>query len=594
MAQFDLALGIGGAAGQGIATPGDMLARLFVRRGLHVRAYNAYQSIIRGGHSFLTLRTSTRAIDTHGDLLDLLMPLNQDTMDRHLEHMKAGTSVIYNSDKVEPGRAADGVQMCALPMGDLTEGNPNPLMQNTVLLGAACYLLHVDFSALDEVIKRQFGRKGDAVVGQNITLAKAGYGYFEQNFKRRDEALPEQEKALGVWTGNEALAMGGASAGVNFYCAYPMSPATGVLHWMAAHAPKTGIVVRQMEDEIAVACTTIGAAHMGARAMCATSGGGFALMTEAIGAAGMMEIPAVFIDVQRAGPSTGVPTKTEQGDLWQMLGASQGDFSKIIVAPLDILDCFRTIGETFNLAERYQVPAMVMSDLLLSEGTSSVDPDMITWDTPIDRGKVILPDEVTAEPKEKYLRYRITDDGVSPRVLPGVPFHQYVAATDEQDEDGILISDMFTNPHKRRAMVEKRARKSEGMLSEMPAPELFGPADAEVTLIGWGSTKGVIREAMEQLQEAGVTCNNLQIKWLVPFHADAVTKALDDAKKTIIIENNHSGQFARYLRSETGFSADAHIRKYDGEPLLPHHVTEGVQAILDGESLYVPTHEYLV
>jgi 2-oxoglutarate ferredoxin oxidoreductase subunit alpha len=591
MAKFDLALGIGGAAGQGIATPGDMLARLFVRRGLHLRAYNAYQSIIRGGHSFLTIRTCTEPVDTHGDRLDVLIALNQDTMDRHLVQMGPGSSVIFNSDFIAAGEAADGVRLCPIPVSELAEGNKKQLLQNTVALGVACYLLNVEFEALEAVVKIQFGRKGDEMVTENVKLARAGYEYAAAHFQQSAEELPRQEKPLAFFTGNQALAMGGAAAGVKFYCAYPMSPATGILHWMAKNGPDLGIMVRQMEDEIAVACMAIGAAHAGTRSMCATSGGGFALMTEAVGAAGMMEIPVVFIDCQRAGPSTGVPTKTEQGDLWQLLGASQGDFPRAIVAPLDILDCFNTIPELFNLADRYQIPGMVLADLLLSEGHTSVDPDDVRWDFQIDRGKLIT------EPnggKEAYLRYRFTEDGVSPRAIPGVAGHQFVAATDEHDEDSTLITDERTNPHIRRHMVEKRARKLVGMLSEVPKPEIWGDDDAEITLIGWGSTKGVIREAISQLEEGGVTANNLQIKWIVPFHAEAVRGMVEGAGMTVIVENNHSGQFARYLRSETGLEADAHIRKYDGEPFMPHHIVDGVKAILEGEKLYVPTHEYTV
>ena len=594
MAEIDLALAIGGAAGQGIATPGDMLARLFVRRGLHVRAYNAFQSIIRGGHSFLTVRTSTVPVDTHGDGLDLLIALNQDTIDRHLVQMGPGTSVIYNGGTIQPGNPADGVQLCPVPVSELADGSTNPLLQNTVGLGVACYLLNVEFEALEAVIRAQFERKGEAVIEQNVSLARAGYDYAAANFRQHEEPLPKGEQPLAFMTGNQALAMGGAAAGVKFYCAYPMSPATGVLHWMARHGPDLGIMVRQMEDEIAVACMAIGAAHAGTRTMCATSGGGFALMTEAIGAAGMMEIPVVFIDCQRAGPSTGVPTKTEQGDLWQMLGAGQGDYPRAIVAPLDILDCFDTIPELFNLVDRYQVPGIVLADMLLSEGHASVDPDAIRWDRAIERGKLITGPNGRDDGGGPYLRYRFTEDGVSPRALPGVPGHQYVAATDEHDEDSTLISDERTNPHIRRRMVEKRGRKMAGMLAEVPEPEVYGPEEAEVTLIGWGSTKGVIREAMAHLAEQGIAANNLQIKWIVPFHAAAVSGILEKSGRTIIVENNYSGQFARYLRSETSFVADAHIRKYDGEPFMPHHVVEGVKAIVEGETLYVPAHEYKV
>ena len=437
----------------------------------------------------------------------------------------------------------------------------------------------------------QFGRKGQAVVDENVAVAEAGYKFAEINFDPYPVQVPVGPKPLAVWTGNDALAMGGAAGGCKFYCAYPMSPSTGVLHWMARNAPELGIMVRQVEDEIGVANMAIGAAHAGARSMCATSGGGFALMTEAIGAAAMMEIPVVFIDVQRAGPSTGVPTKTEQGDLWQMLGASQGDFQRFIVAPKNALDAFNTVPEVFNLTDRYQCPGIVLSDLLISEGTFSVDPDDIDFQPVIDRGQLITEHSAT----DGYKRYLDTDNGVSPRAIPGLAGYVHVVATDEHDEDGVLISDEFTNPHKRRQMVEKRARKFDKVLEDIEAPRLEGPAEAEATLVGWGSTYGVIQEAIEQLDEQGVPINHLPIKWIVPLHGDAILEALAGAKRTIIVENNHSGQFARYLRGETGFVADGHIRKYDGEPFMPHHIVDAVLEQLGGKTNHsVPYQEIMV
>jgi 2-oxoglutarate ferredoxin oxidoreductase subunit alpha len=374
-----------------------------------------------------------------------------------------------------------------------------------------------------------------------------------------------------------------------------MSPASGILHWFCDHGEKVGVVVKQCEDELAVANMTIGAGHAGARAMCATSGGGFALMTEALGAAAMMEVPVVFIDVQRAGPSTGVPTKTEQGDLWQALGASQGDFERIIVAPRSAVDAFSTLAELFNLVDHYQCPGILLSDLLISEGTFSVDPAELNMRPRIERGALVL----DGGNGDGYRRYEDTENGISPRAVPGVPGHVHVVATDEHDEEGILISDEFTNPHKRRQMVEKRARKLNDFLKRVEPPKVEGPANAEVTLLGWGSTEGVLREAVELLNARGIKTNYLSVKWIKPLHADAISTALSRAKKVIVVENNYSGQFYRYLRSETGLSVAGHIRKYDGEPLLPHHVVNGVtdhlgsrKDVVDG--VYVPYQEVLV
>ena len=587
------AIGIGGAAGQGVATPGDIFAKIFSRRGLHLNAYNAYQSIIRGGHTFLTIRTGPERVTNMGDRIDLLIPLNQDSIDRHLGLLAEGAACVYNADTIKPGAAAEGVQLCPLPVSKLADISRNKVAQNTLAVGAGLSMAGVGFKALEEVLTEQFKKKGDAVVAENVGIARAGYEYASANFKPFPRPLPMTENRYAVMSGNIAMAMGGAAAGVKFYCAYPMSPSTGVLHWMAGHARKAGIMVRQVEDEIGVVNMAIGAAHAGVRSMCATSGGGFALMSEGLGLSAMMETPVVVIDCQRAGPSTGVPTKTEQGDLWQMLGAAFGDYPRVIACPLDIEDSFTIIAEIFNIVDRFQCPGIVLSDLLLSEGRLSVDPKDLDFAPVIDRGELITAPE--ANGNGSYKRYKITMSGVSPRAIPGVAGYTHTAASDEHDEDGVLISDEFTNPTKRRAMMEKRMRKVAGIAAAVSPPELMGPRDADVTLIGWGSTKGVIEEACGILNEQGIPANQLQIRWLVPLHGDAIVEILKDARHTIIVENNYSGQFARYLRSETSFVADGHIRKYDGEPFMPHHIVNAVKEQLAGKStLSVPEHEVLV
>jgi 2-oxoglutarate/2-oxoacid ferredoxin oxidoreductase subunit alpha len=592
------AIGIGGAAGQGVATPGDIFAKIFSRRGLHLNAYNAYQSIIRGGHTFLTIRTGPERVTNMGDRIDLLIPLNQDSMDRHLGLLTAGAACIYNADTIESGAAGSGVQLCQLPVSRLADITRNKIAQNTVAIGAALNMMGIGFEALENVLREQFKKKGEAVVAENVGVARAGYDYASSNFRPFPNPLPMTENRCAILSGNIAMAMGGAAAGVKFYCAYPMSPATGVLHWMAAHARKAGIMVRQVEDEIGVINMTIGAAHAGVRSMCATSGGGFALMSEGLGMSAMIETPVVVIDCQRAGPSTGVPTKTEQGDLWQMLGAAFGDYPRVIAAPLDIGDCFQIIPEIFNIVDRFQCPGIVLCDLLLSEGRLSVDPKDLDFSPPIDRGELItrangVPSEAAAN--GAYKRYRITESGISPRAIPGVPGHVHTVATDEHQEDGVLISDEFTNPIKRRAMMEKRMRKVGGIEAAILPPALLGPRNADVTLIGWGSTKGVIGEACEILSEQGISANQLQIRWLVPLHGEAILDLLKGSRHTIIVENNYSGQFARYLRSETSFVPNSYIRKYDGEPFMPHHIVEAVKEQLAGKTkLSVPAHEIMV
>ncbi|OFW28101.1 MAG: hypothetical protein A3H97_14395 [Acidobacteria bacterium RIFCSPLOWO2_02_FULL_65_29] len=585
MNQPDVTIGIGGAAGDGVASAGNTLAVSVARQGQAVFAYNSYQSVIRGGHSWLRLRISAKKPLNHGDQVDAVIALNQDTLDRHLQELQAGGLVLYNSAKLKPRyEPPKGVQLCPLPVPQLTPAYEKlPVMQNTVAVGAAMHLMGLDFEGLASVLESTFAKKPQ-VVKVNVEAAKAGFDYAAAHFQPLPKQLQKTSRKWALMTGNELMAMGAAFAGCKFYCAYPMSPATHILEWFAGHAKELGICVRQVEDEISVVNMSIGAGHMGVRSMCATSGGGLALMTEAIGMAGMIETPVVVVNVMRAGPSTGVPTKTEQADLNQAFGASQGDFPRIVIAPLSMHDCFRTPALAFNLAERYQCPVIILADLLMCEDNETVDTSLLDVDFTIDRGELMTEANAQFDGKP-YLRYEDTPSGISPRAMPGLPNHLYVSGTDEHDEDGVLLSDVFTDPVRRKKMVDKRARKMDTVLDHVPAPTLEGAVGAELTLVGWGSTWGVLVEAVERLNQEGISANHLQINLLVPFHVKAVTDILSRSKNIVIVENNFSGQFARHLRAETGLVARGHIRKYDGEPFEPKHIVAGVKEILAGKDL---------
>jgi 2-oxoglutarate ferredoxin oxidoreductase subunit alpha len=437
---------------------------------------------------------------------------------------------------------------------------------------------------LAAVFAHTFAKK-PKVVQANVEAAKAGHEYAAAHFAPFAQQLPRTSQSWTIVTGNELFGMGAAVAGCKFYVAYPMSPATHILEWFAAHARELGICVRQVEDEISVINMAIGAGHAGVRSLCATSGGGFALMTEAIGMAGILETPVVVINVMRAGPSTGVPTKTEQADLNQAFGASQGDFPRVILAPAHFADCYHSMPLAFNTAERYQCPVIVLSDLLMSEGNESVDPAILDVDMTIDRGELITTAPDNGGGDGPYLRYKDTPSGISPRAIPGLPGHLYVAATDEHDEDGVLLSDVYTDPVRRKKMVDKRTRKFSDILSRLPPPKLEGPADADITLVTWGSTWGAAVEAMERLNGEGIRTQLLTYTVLHPFHVKETLAVLGKAKTIVVVEQNQSGQFARHLRAETGIAAHAHIRKYDGEPFEPKHIVAGVKEIRGGKTL---------
>ena len=371
-------------------------------------------------------------------------------------------------------------------------------------------------------------------------------------------------------TGNQAIALGAAASGLKFLVQYPMTPASSIMHWMAAHSSSIGVVVKQAEDELAAINMAIGASYGGVRSMTATSGGGFSLMVEALGMAGMTETPLVVVESQRSGPSTGLPTKTEQGDLNLMLGAGQGEFPRAILAPADPAEAYRAMIDAFRLAEEWQTPILVASDLHLSENHMTVDRSEIDLNVPI-------PSLFSVPPNgSEYKRYAYTESGVSPRAIPGQAGLQFVAGSDEHDERGHLISDIRAGVpvwvSERQRMMDKRMHKLEGLARSVPPPFFEGPAEAPLTFVAWGSTVGAVRDAMGQLAEQGRTTNLLRFPAVYPLEAEAVRAAFARTRRTLLIEANYSGQFGRLLRAETGITLSERLLKYDGEPFFPHEI----------------------
>ncbi|OGR82768.1 MAG: hypothetical protein A2902_04750 [Elusimicrobia bacterium RIFCSPLOWO2_01_FULL_64_13] len=577
LAPRKVSIRIGGAAGDGIASVTETLAKACSRKGLYVFAYNSYQSVIRGGHINMQVRIGSKKVWCSGDMCDYLVALNLDTVNRHVKDITPGGGIIYNKEKIKiaDGQLPAGVNDFGIPSTAIANKfGKSPIMQNTVALGALSFLANFPFDAVADVIAGTFRKKGDAVVQANVGAAQAGHDYAKENFKKTEFTWKFTEEKRMFLTGNQAIALGAVAAGCKFFSAYPMTPASGILHWLALKGPKYGMVVKQCEDEIAAMNMAVGAGNAGARSMTATSGGGFALMTEAIGLAAMIEAPVVVVNCQRGGPSTGLPTKTEQADLFQALGASQGDYPKFIIAPTTVEDAFYATAEAFNLADIYQCPVIILSDLLLSEHHETID-NLDFSKVKIDRGEI-----VTGRPKGEYKRYLFTPSGISPRALPGNPGTVFIAGSDEHDEDSTLISDVFTNPKIRKLMMEKRMRKMETALKSLPEPKVEGPADADLTFVTWGSSAYVVRDVLHRLEKEGAKVNHLNIRYLWPFQSQAVSKILKSAKKLLIVENNFSGQLERLIRQETGISIPNHYRKYDGEPFGPDLVHEKAKEAL--------------
>ncbi|MBI1991836.1 MAG: 2-oxoacid:acceptor oxidoreductase subunit alpha [Candidatus Omnitrophica bacterium] len=570
----ELTVWVGGAAGDGIASAGESFAKACSRSGYHVFAYNSYQSVIRGGHVCMHIRIGTQKVYTQGDELDYLIALNLDTFQRYGTRVVSGGAVFYNSDKFQakPEQVGRGVQLIGVPVMELVG---NQLMQNTALMGALMQVVGLDPSAIRELIQERFAKKGEAVITANLDAFDKGMAYAKGRFQSGSLRVGKGDgKRRPLAGGNPMVGFGALAAGCRFYSAYPMTPASSLLHWLVKYAAKTGLLVKQCEDEIAALNMAIGAGHVGVRAMTGTSGGGFALMTEAVGEAGMTETPVVIVEAQRGGPSTGLPTKTEQGDLFQMLGASEGEFPKAILAPRTLQECYTMTIEAFNLAEKYQCPVLIATDLYLAERLETFEGVDIT-DIPIERGEL-----VTQPPANGYRRFLDTKSGVSPRALPGTRDAVFTAATDEHDEDGVVISDVFTNPAMRAKMMEKRMRKIGYLLKDLSPPQIDGPKDADLTLVGWGSTYQVMLEAMEVLNEEGFTVNVFCLRVIWPFQVEPVRRILERCKMTMSVENNYSGHIVKLIRMETGISIHHHLRKFDGEPFEPRQVVDQARAIL--------------
>ena len=551
---------VGGEAGQGVQSVGFILVKAFARGGFHLFADQDYESRVRGGHNFFRVRISDSQVGAISEAVDILIALNQESVELHRRELAKGGVAVFDSEKAK-GISSDDA-LFGVPLERLAEEKVGSrLMANTVALGVALGLVGYDLEILNNVLREHFGI-GD--IGEsNVRAAAAGYDYAKNNFKAKfKQGLnPVSDKKGMLINGNEAIALGAIAAGCTFMAAYPMTPSTSIMEYLAGKSDELGLVVVQPEDEISAINMAIGAAFAGARAMTATSGSGFALMVEGLGLAGITETPVVAILAQRPAPAVGLPTRTEQGDLQFVLTAAPGEFPRVVLAPAMVEDAFWLTVNAFNIAEKYQVPVILLTDQHLASSYATVN-QFDLQKVNIDRG-LLLSDEEIADPGE-YKRHRITPSGISPRALPG---GRALVATDsdEHDEEGHLIEDANI----RTQMMLKRLRKLDGMRGEIGPPRIYGPEKAETTLIGWGSTYGALKEAMDILQGEGLDVNLLHLNELWPFPAEAVSAVLDQASRSFVVENNATGQLARLIRSETGKKVTGEVLKFDGRPFTP-------------------------
>jgi 2-oxoglutarate/2-oxoacid ferredoxin oxidoreductase subunit alpha len=561
---------IGGAAGQGIKSIGLTFSRICTRSGYNTFNYIEYPSLIRGGHNVMQTTVNKDEINSPTQHTTFLIALNQDTIDKHVHELVAGGGVLYDNEKgIEVKNLPEGVTDLGMPLAKLAkDAGGTEIMSNTVAMGALMALTSGSLDHFKNLISEEFADKGDKVIKPNHAAAQAGFDYVDNNFadKTTDhlKPLPNPEPKI-VINANEAIARGAVAAGLQFACIYPMTPSTGVLHNLAPLQEKYNFVYKQPEDEISAINMAIGAANAGARSLVATSGGGFCLMAEGYGLAGLTETPVVIIEAMRGSPATGIPTWSEQGDLRLTLHAHQGDFPRIVLAAGDAKEAFELTMTAFNLADKYQTTVVLIEDKLLAENDQSFVPFDYS-DYQIDRGKY------TDKKQENFKRYELTDDGVSTRTCFGSG-NFFIANSDEHDEIGYSKEESDN----RNAQMEKRMKKlATCAMSDMPEPTLYGPENADITFISWGSNKGSIIDAIKHYDNV----NYLHLTWVNPFPVEAVKRVLQKAKYVINVEQNISAQMGGLITEKTGIAIWDNFLKYDGRPIYPEELMEKIESVL--------------
>lgn len=578
---FDLQWLVGGEAGYGIMTSGLLVSKIFTRLGLSVFDYVEYPSLIRGGHNAYYVRGADFEISSQKKPVDILVALNRDTLDKHKHELSPKAAVVYDPSivKIEPSELGAEILLCPVALLEITKQlQIDRLMINTISIGASLALFHNDFSVLEKILKDIFGRKGDQVVAQNVNASKAGFDAVVKDFSSKFgiKVQPQIQKNLLIG-GGEAVALGAIRAGVKAAYIYPMTPINSVMTTLTANALKYNIVTKEPEDEIAGLNMALGSSFAGVRSMVATSGGGFSLMVETVGLAAQTETPVVIVEGMRPGPATGMPTWTGQGDLRFVMHAAQDDFPRVVLAPGDITEAFEYAMNAFNLTEKYQLPVILLVDKYLMEAHGSISIEQLKAQSAkfkIERGKILTDEQASQE--TDYLRYRLTDDGISPRSIPGQKGGIGLSGSDEHDEHGLYNEEAEV----RIKMMDKRFKKLEVMMSEIPGPELYGQADAPLTLVLFGSTKLPAMEAMRWLARENININILKISYLLPFATDKVLEAFKSVKKTMILEGNKTGQFEGLIREKTGITFEHRFRKYDGRPFYPEEIVDKVKEVL--------------
>jgi 2-oxoglutarate ferredoxin oxidoreductase subunit alpha len=569
---MDYSIKIGGEAGQGIQTIGDTLARVFSRSGYHVFTHQDYESRIRGGHNFYQVRFSDEPVRASREKVDILVALDKESIQYHEQELSEKGQIVYDSEALK--QKHDKPRFFDVPFTKLAvEKGGNKIMANTVAIGAVLGMLGMDLEAFTVIIRDTFRKKGEDIIKANKETARAGHEYAVKECIECSFAAASKSGPKMLIAGNDAIGLGAVASGCKFYSAYPMTPSTGIMNYIAGKEEEYGIIVEQAEDEIAAINMALGASFAGVRAMTGTSGGGFALMVEGLSLAAITETPVVIALAMRPGPATGLPTRTEQAELQFAMSAGHGEFPRVIFAPGTPEQAFLLTNKAFDIAEKYQIPAMILTDQYLADSQWTYDGFALNS---LLYNDYRLRDKAFKDVSD-YKRHAYTDNGITPLGVPGESHHLVVTDSDEHDEEGHLIEDAET----RNTMIEKRCFKKTPLIQkEIAPPHLYGDEKADIVLVGWGSLYGLLKEAVDVLSSKKAIAM-LHFSEIFPL---PLTREFDyigflqNADRTICIENNATGQFARLVRAESGFQFSSHIHKFDGRPFLLDELTGEINA----------------
>ena len=590
---IDFAIRIAGEGGEGVISAGELFAQAAARTVYHVFTYITYPAEIKGGFSMIQIRIRNGTIHSMGSSVDYLIVFNQEAYDTTINDLKEGGMLIYDPDEVE---IKDNLKAEFYPITldkIVMDTVGTKLGKNVIALGALGQLFDIEFGVLEKLIKDRYGEKGGEIIENNLKALTAGYeagraNKWEQKYQL--VADPQAKVHYMLISGNEAVALGAIAAGCRFVAGYPITPATPIFETLTDLMPKVGGRAIQLEDEIASLSACIGAAFAGEKSITPTSGPGLQLMGEQLNLASMLEVPLVIVDVQRGGPSTGLPTKTEQSDLKFSIYGTAGEAPRIILAPSSVEDAFYQTIRAFNLAERFQMPVIILTDQSIGYRKATVRmPDLtkiIEVDSLVPSEEISIPSpekieiayRLEANPEELngYKRYLDTVDGVSPITKPGLEGGQYLSGGLEHDETGKASY----LPHIHSKMMHKRFKKLEtlGNALEKNPPEYKGPEDAKIGVIGWGSTEGAIHEARLLAEERGILFRHLQPKVLSPLPERQVRNFLSGLKQVIMVEENYTGQFAHFIKAKFGIKP-IEIHKCEGVPFTPEEIFNGIEKV---------------